>query len=101
MGLSIQLVSLLAIAIFVVKRTEDSRWKLINLGIIAGAAVLGLWITLLVEYLTDTQAEVAITVSIFCGYVGTAVAGAGNYWRLGSIRNRKKGHGIPSDKTVI
>jgi hypothetical protein len=89
MALVMKAVALLVIAIFVVKGAEDSRWKLINFGVIAGAAVLGLWITVLIEYLNDSQSEQAIAVSIVCAYVGAGVARAGNYWRLGGIRKGK------------
>lgn len=101
MSLVIQLVSLVVFSLLIIRAGENAERRLINLLIIVGSAALGVIGTLLVEYLTDSPGELAISVGLVSAYIGCAVAGAWNYWRNGGIYKGKKGRGMKSDKNVV
>jgi hypothetical protein len=101
MGLAIRLIWLVLFAFFVVRGGEDTERKLINVLIIASSAMLGVGITVLIEYLDDSPAEIAFPMGLVAANVGCLIAGAWNYWRAGGIYKGKKGKGMKSDKTVV
>jgi hypothetical protein len=101
MRLGIQLAWSLLFSFFVVRAGEDTEWKLINVLIIAGSAVLGMGLTVTIEYLSDSQQEVALSIGIISANVGCVIAAAWNYWRAGGIYKGKRSKDIKSDKTVI
>ena len=101
MRLAIQLGTLIVSSFYVVRAGENTERKLINFLIIVGCAAVGVIATLVIEYLTDSGVEIALTIGIVSAYIGCAVAGAWNYWRSGGIYKGKKGPGMKSDKTVV
>jgi len=99
--IAIQLRALVLFSFFVIRAGEDTERKLINFFIIVGSATLGVVGTLVVEYLVDSPADLAIDIGLFSAYIGCAVAQAWNYWRSGGIYKGKKGRGMKSDKTIV
>jgi hypothetical protein len=101
MRLAIQLAWSLLFSFFVVRAGEDTERKLINVLIIAGSAVLGIGLTVLIEYLSDSQQELALSIGIISANIGCAIAAAWNYWRAGGIYKGKRSKDIKRDNTVI
>lgn len=101
MRLAIQLGSLVVSAFYIIRAGENTERKLINFLIIVGSAAVGVIATLVIEYLTDSEAEVALLIGIVSAYIGCGIAGAWNFWRRGGIYKGKKGPGMKSDKTVV
>jgi len=101
MGPAIKLIWPVLFAFFVVRGGEDTERKLINVLIIVSSVMLGVGITLLIEYRNDSPAEIVFPMGLVAANVGCFIAGAWNYWRAGGIYKGKKGKGIKSDKTVV
>jgi hypothetical protein len=92
---------LVLFSFFIIRAGEDTERKLISFLIIVGSAALGVAGTLVIEYLTDSPQELALSIGIISANIGCAIAGTWNYWRAGGIYKGKKGKGVKSDKTVV
>ena len=101
MKLAVQLGWLVLFSFFIIRAGEDTERKLINFLIIVGSMAIGVAGTLVIEYLTDSSQELALSIGIISANIGCAIAGAWNYWRAGGIYKGKKGKGNESDKTVV
>ena len=101
MLIAVKLVWLLVFGIYVLRGADDTDRKLINFLIIAGSALVGLVIALMVGYGNNTLREVAFSMGLVGADVGCVIAAAWNYWRAGGIYKGKKGKGMKSDKPLI
>jgi|HubBroStandDraft_2_1064218.scaffolds.fasta_scaffold289505_2 hypothetical protein len=99
--LMVPTVFLAILAAYVVLVAEDTRRKLINLGIILASVIVGFGLVVFITYVTGTPDDRPIAIGIMCAYPGVAVAAALNYWRSGGIYKGKKRPGPSSDKTVV
>jgi hypothetical protein len=97
----VKLVTLVAIAFFVVRRGEDTTWKLRYTAIIAAPVVVGFAIALLIESLNGSSDDLPISIAIICGYIGLAIAATWSYWRSSGIYKGKRRGTNRSDKTVM